>query len=111
VAGERSKVDLGPVINGSNIGTVARSFVYLVRELGFPIVVCGVLWFDLRPRIVELVAVEQRILEVEANLAVRKCIPLNQEWVPSPQGYVGPGKHGCPLYEWIAPKPAEVEGS
>jgi hypothetical protein len=82
-------------------GNVIRGFAFLVREVGFPVVVCAALWFDLRPQLAELVTTQQKILEVQAGMAVRKCIPLGQEWVPSPQGYVGPGKHGCPLYERI----------
>jgi hypothetical protein len=101
----REPVDLssvsGGVFNGSVWGGAIRAFAFLVREVGFPVVVCATLWFDLRPQLQQLVLTQQKILEVQSALAVRKCIPLGQEWIPSPQGYVGPGKHGCPLYERV----------
>lgn len=68
---------------------IAKAFVYVVKELGFPVVVCTALWFDLRPQLNELVTTQRKILEVQSALAVRKCIPTGQEWIPSPQSFLG----------------------
>lgn len=105
VPGRRFGIGGAPEFSGPAWSHAVRLVVVLVRDVGFPIAVALALWFDLRPQIIELVHVTHEILEIQAGLAARKCIPLGQEWQPVPNAAPGPGKHGCPLYERVEVAP------